>query len=186
MWLTYCDPNEQPVYSMHVFPVMNRITLTKTPALSDDPFDKPPCRGCSSYLTEPYIKCAECGPSPFLLCLQVSMHHMCTNVSSVPKSVSVTKVTFCFPVFHKRIWTQEAWERSQIWNNGESKEYRLYSLAWSATLTAHSLFPLSFLTDFRFPRARAGMDGPGGDGSVGGCHGLWLWKLVSALSSVTG
>ncbi len=39
---------------------------------SDDPFDKPPCRGCSSYLVEPYIKCAECGPSPFLLCLQVS------------------------------------------------------------------------------------------------------------------
>uniref|UniRef100_A0A667YM12 Transcriptional adaptor 2A n=1 Tax=Myripristis murdjan TaxID=586833 RepID=A0A667YM12_9TELE len=38
--------------------------------MSDDPFDKPPCRGCSSYLTEPYIKCAECGPSPFLLCLQ--------------------------------------------------------------------------------------------------------------------
>uniref|UniRef100_A0A3P9NVU6 Transcriptional adapter n=1 Tax=Poecilia reticulata TaxID=8081 RepID=A0A3P9NVU6_POERE len=36
----------------------------------DDPFDKPPCRGCSSYLTEPYIKCAECGPAPFLLCLQ--------------------------------------------------------------------------------------------------------------------
>ncbi|KAJ4935543.1 hypothetical protein JOQ06_017075 [Pogonophryne albipinna] len=32
--------------------------------------DKPPCRGCSSYLTEPYIKCAECGPLPFLLCLQ--------------------------------------------------------------------------------------------------------------------
>uniref|UniRef100_A0A8C2J8H0 Transcriptional adapter n=1 Tax=Cyprinus carpio TaxID=7962 RepID=A0A8C2J8H0_CYPCA len=30
----------------------------------------PPCRGCSSYLVEPYIKCAECGPSPFLLCLQ--------------------------------------------------------------------------------------------------------------------
>uniref|UniRef100_A0A8C2WUQ7 Transcriptional adapter n=1 Tax=Cyclopterus lumpus TaxID=8103 RepID=A0A8C2WUQ7_CYCLU len=38
--------------------------------VSDDPFDKPPCRGCSSLLTEPYIKCAECGPSPFLLCLQ--------------------------------------------------------------------------------------------------------------------
>ncbi|KAI4887276.1 hypothetical protein NFI96_021676 [Prochilodus magdalenae] len=35
-----------------------------------DPFDKPPCRGCSSYLVEPYIKCAECGPSPLLLCLQ--------------------------------------------------------------------------------------------------------------------
>uniref|UniRef100_A0A3Q2PH49 Transcriptional adapter n=1 Tax=Fundulus heteroclitus TaxID=8078 RepID=A0A3Q2PH49_FUNHE len=38
--------------------------------IADDPFDKPPCRGCSSYLTEPYIKCAECGPAPFLLCLQ--------------------------------------------------------------------------------------------------------------------
>uniref|UniRef100_A0A670Z4C8 Transcriptional adapter n=1 Tax=Pseudonaja textilis TaxID=8673 RepID=A0A670Z4C8_PSETE len=35
-----------------------------------DPFDKPPCRGCSSYLAEPYIKCAECSPPPFLLCLQ--------------------------------------------------------------------------------------------------------------------
>uniref|UniRef100_A0A8C5MBJ9 Transcriptional adapter n=2 Tax=Leptobrachium leishanense TaxID=445787 RepID=A0A8C5MBJ9_9ANUR len=35
-----------------------------------DPFDKPPCRGCSSYLMEPYIKCAECGPPAFLLCLQ--------------------------------------------------------------------------------------------------------------------
>ncbi|XP_039613204.1 transcriptional adapter 2-alpha [Polypterus senegalus] len=35
-----------------------------------DPFDKPPCRSCSSYLTEPYIKCAECGPTPVLLCLQ--------------------------------------------------------------------------------------------------------------------
>uniref|UniRef100_A0A1A7YGC4 Transcriptional adapter n=1 Tax=Iconisemion striatum TaxID=60296 RepID=A0A1A7YGC4_9TELE len=39
-------------------------------SLANDPFDKPPCRGCSSYLTEPYIKCAECGPSPVLLCLQ--------------------------------------------------------------------------------------------------------------------
>uniref|UniRef100_A0A670Z4D3 Transcriptional adapter n=1 Tax=Pseudonaja textilis TaxID=8673 RepID=A0A670Z4D3_PSETE len=37
---------------------------------SGDPFDKPPCRGCSSYLAEPYIKCAECSPPPFLLCLQ--------------------------------------------------------------------------------------------------------------------
>ncbi|XP_053313665.1 transcriptional adapter 2-alpha isoform X3 [Spea bombifrons] len=36
----------------------------------NDPFDKPPCRGCSSYLMEPYIKCAECGPPAFLLCLQ--------------------------------------------------------------------------------------------------------------------
>ncbi|MEQ2232927.1 Transcriptional adapter 2-alpha [Ilyodon furcidens] len=39
-------------------------------SFANDPFDKPPCRGCSSYLTEPYIKCAECGPAPFLLCLQ--------------------------------------------------------------------------------------------------------------------
>ncbi|XP_063152828.1 transcriptional adapter 2-alpha isoform X4 [Candoia aspera] len=39
-------------------------------SFSSDPFDKPPCRGCSSYLAEPYIKCAECGPPPFLLCLQ--------------------------------------------------------------------------------------------------------------------
>ncbi|XP_069827571.1 transcriptional adapter 2-alpha isoform X2 [Dendropsophus ebraccatus] len=35
-----------------------------------DAFDKPLCRGCSSYLMEPYIKCAECGPPEFLLCLQ--------------------------------------------------------------------------------------------------------------------
>lgn len=49
-------------------------------SISDDPFDKPPCRGCSSYLTEPYIKCAECGPSPFLLCLQVSMWQMYKNI----------------------------------------------------------------------------------------------------------
>uniref|UniRef100_A0A8C6Y8P7 Transcriptional adapter n=1 Tax=Naja naja TaxID=35670 RepID=A0A8C6Y8P7_NAJNA len=39
-------------------------------SFSGDPFDKPPCRGCSSYLAEPYIKCAECSPPPFLLCLQ--------------------------------------------------------------------------------------------------------------------
>ncbi|XP_012868895.1 PREDICTED: transcriptional adapter 2-alpha isoform X4 [Dipodomys ordii] len=38
--------------------------------ITDDPSDKPPCRGCSSYLMEPYIKCAECGPPPFFLCLQ--------------------------------------------------------------------------------------------------------------------
>lgn len=49
----------------------------KSLKISDDPFDKPPCRGCSSYLTEPYIKCAECGPSHFLLCLQVNMSHTC-------------------------------------------------------------------------------------------------------------
>ncbi|MGH0177982.1 UNVERIFIED_CONTAM: hypothetical protein FKN15_076190 [Acipenser sinensis] len=35
-----------------------------------DPFDKPSCKGCASTLKEPYIKCAECGPPPFLVCLQ--------------------------------------------------------------------------------------------------------------------
>uniref|UniRef100_A0A672Y648 Transcriptional adapter n=1 Tax=Sphaeramia orbicularis TaxID=375764 RepID=A0A672Y648_9TELE len=44
--------------------------MDRLASFGNDPFDKPPCRGCSSYLTEPYIKCAECGPSPFLLCLQ--------------------------------------------------------------------------------------------------------------------
>uniref|UniRef100_UPI003AAF47B6 transcriptional adapter 2-alpha isoform X3 n=1 Tax=Centroberyx gerrardi TaxID=166262 RepID=UPI003AAF47B6 len=44
--------------------------MDRLASFGNDPFDKPPCRGCSSYLAEPYIKCAECGPSPFLLCLQ--------------------------------------------------------------------------------------------------------------------
>ncbi|XP_015282250.1 PREDICTED: transcriptional adapter 2-alpha isoform X2 [Gekko japonicus] len=44
--------------------------MERLASFSNDPFDKPPCRGCSSYLAEPYIKCAECGPPPFLLCLQ--------------------------------------------------------------------------------------------------------------------
>ncbi|XP_043387192.1 transcriptional adapter 2-alpha isoform X2 [Chelonia mydas] len=44
--------------------------MERLASFSNDPFDKPPCRGCSSYLMEPYIKCAECGPPPFLLCLQ--------------------------------------------------------------------------------------------------------------------
>uniref|UniRef100_A0A8C5U415 Transcriptional adapter n=1 Tax=Malurus cyaneus samueli TaxID=2593467 RepID=A0A8C5U415_9PASS len=48
--------------------------MERLASFSSDPFDKPPCRGCSSYLTEPYVKCAECGPPPFLLCLQVKDH----------------------------------------------------------------------------------------------------------------
>uniref|UniRef100_A0AAZ1XQR9 Transcriptional adapter n=1 Tax=Oreochromis aureus TaxID=47969 RepID=A0AAZ1XQR9_OREAU len=44
--------------------------MDRLASFANDPSDKPPCRGCSSFLTEPYIKCAECGPSPFLLCLQ--------------------------------------------------------------------------------------------------------------------
>ncbi|XP_064425022.1 transcriptional adapter 2-alpha isoform X2 [Latimeria chalumnae] len=44
--------------------------MDRLASYANDPFDKPPCRGCSSYLMEPYVKCAECGPQPFLLCLQ--------------------------------------------------------------------------------------------------------------------
>ncbi|XP_066272581.1 transcriptional adapter 2-alpha-like isoform X1 [Branchiostoma lanceolatum] len=33
------------------------------------PLDRPPCPGCSTYLMEPFIKCAQCKP-PVLLCLQ--------------------------------------------------------------------------------------------------------------------
>ncbi|XP_022408307.1 transcriptional adapter 2-alpha isoform X2 [Neophocaena asiaeorientalis asiaeorientalis] len=44
--------------------------MDRLSSFSNDPSDKPPCRGCSSYLMEPYIKCAECGPPPFFLCLQ--------------------------------------------------------------------------------------------------------------------
>ncbi|XP_062966590.1 transcriptional adapter 2-alpha isoform X3 [Cynocephalus volans] len=44
--------------------------MDRLSSFSNDPSDNPPCRGCSSYLMEPYIKCAECGPPPFLLCLQ--------------------------------------------------------------------------------------------------------------------
>ncbi|KAI7800634.1 putative transcriptional adapter 2-alpha [Triplophysa rosa] len=45
-------------------------SMDRLASFGNDLFDNPPCRGCSSYLVEPYIKCAECGPSPFLLCLQ--------------------------------------------------------------------------------------------------------------------
>uniref|UniRef100_A0A6Q2X8F2 Transcriptional adapter n=1 Tax=Esox lucius TaxID=8010 RepID=A0A6Q2X8F2_ESOLU len=44
--------------------------MDRLASFGNDPSDKPPCRGCSSNLVEPYIKCAECGPSSFLLCLQ--------------------------------------------------------------------------------------------------------------------
>ncbi|CAB1348973.1 unnamed protein product, partial [Coregonus sp. 'balchen'] len=44
--------------------------MDRLASFGNDPSDKPRCRGCSSNLVEPYIKCAECGPSPFLLCLQ--------------------------------------------------------------------------------------------------------------------
>lgn len=59
--------------------------------ISDDPSDKPPCRGCSSYLTEPYIKCAECGPSPVLLCLQVNRSQKLLNLPADKPSPTETK-----------------------------------------------------------------------------------------------
>ncbi|XP_077151643.1 transcriptional adapter 2-alpha isoform X10 [Ranitomeya variabilis] len=46
------------------------FTMDRLAPFRGDAFDKPPCRGCSSYLMEPYIKCADCGPPEFLLCLQ--------------------------------------------------------------------------------------------------------------------
>ncbi|XP_077151640.1 transcriptional adapter 2-alpha isoform X7 [Ranitomeya variabilis] len=48
------------------------FTMDRLAPFRGDAFDKPPCRGCSSYLMEPYIKCADCGPPEFLLCLQTS------------------------------------------------------------------------------------------------------------------
>lgn len=62
---------------------------------ADDPFDKPPCRGCSSYLTEPYVKCAECGPPPFLLCLQVSARIKAKTFISLRKSSKACPVPGC-------------------------------------------------------------------------------------------
>uniref|UniRef100_A0A803VTB2 Transcriptional adapter n=1 Tax=Ficedula albicollis TaxID=59894 RepID=A0A803VTB2_FICAL len=63
--------------------------MERLASFSSDPFDKPPCRGCSSYLTEPYVKCAECGPPPFLTSLPFLRHHhrplLCTQTISCPK-----------------------------------------------------------------------------------------------------
>ncbi|MGH0185031.1 UNVERIFIED_CONTAM: hypothetical protein FKN15_016799 [Acipenser sinensis] len=44
--------------------------MDRLASYGSDPFDKPSCKGCASTLKEPYIKCAECGPPPFLVCLQ--------------------------------------------------------------------------------------------------------------------
>lgn len=66
-----------------------------TVGFTDDPFDKPPCRGCSSYLTEPYVKCAECGPPPFLLCLQVSAEIKAKALISLRKSSKACPVLSC-------------------------------------------------------------------------------------------
>uniref|UniRef100_A0AAQ4PXH6 Transcriptional adaptor 2A n=1 Tax=Gasterosteus aculeatus aculeatus TaxID=481459 RepID=A0AAQ4PXH6_GASAC len=54
----------------HYFGIRICCLMDRLQSFGNDPFDKPPCKGCSSSLSEPYIKCAECGPSPFLLCLQ--------------------------------------------------------------------------------------------------------------------
>ncbi len=50
------------------------------------------------------------------------------------------------------------------------------------THTHHLSSLLTLNTDIRLPRTGAWVDGAGGDGPVGSSHGLWLWKLVSALS----
>ncbi|XP_075417568.1 transcriptional adapter 2-alpha isoform X3 [Tenrec ecaudatus] len=49
---------------------INLLAPVKGDVEQYNPSDKPPCKGCSSHLTEPYIKCAECGPPSLFLCLQ--------------------------------------------------------------------------------------------------------------------
>ena len=85
------------------------------------------------------------------------------------------------PVFHQRIWIQEAWEWSQIWNHGKW-ETLPQTHTYSHTNQLFSHFSSTPNTDIRLPCAGAWVDRTGGDGSVGGGHGLWLWKLVSAFS----
>ncbi|XP_071504060.1 transcriptional adapter 2-alpha-like [Diadema antillarum] len=46
--------------------------MAALPGLAFDPqsMDHPPCPGCSSFLMEPYIRCAICGPPKLDICLQ--------------------------------------------------------------------------------------------------------------------
>uniref|UniRef100_A0A8D3C128 Transcriptional adapter n=1 Tax=Scophthalmus maximus TaxID=52904 RepID=A0A8D3C128_SCOMX len=76
--------------------------MDRLASFGNDPFDKPPCRGCSSPLTEPYIKCAECGPSPFLLCLQVIQQ----KLLACHESLSTHTHTSDFPVLEPG-WTAQ-------------------------------------------------------------------------------
>lgn len=57
-------------------------------------------------------------------------------------------------------------------------------LFFKVSPTAHLILNFfAMKTDLRLPCARAWMDGTGRDGSIGGSHGLWLWKLVSDLKN---
>lgn len=155
-------------------------------SISDDPFDKPPCRGCSSYLTEPYIKCAECGPSPFLLCLQVSnLCYKCTDILLellfIPRHWNWTFLLQCFTRGFE-------YKKHESDHKYEIMVSQIKIVLHTQTLTTHWPVNLSSLLtlnkDVRLPRAGAWMDGTGRDGPVGSSHGLWLWKLVSAFSLV--
>ncbi|XP_043910836.1 transcriptional adapter 2-alpha [Protopterus annectens] len=70
-WLTQTETTER-LFCITLLRNCGRLSagMDRLASFGNDPFDKPPCRGCSSYLMEPYIKCAECGPPPFLMCLQ--------------------------------------------------------------------------------------------------------------------
>lgn len=60
----------------------------------------------------------------------------------------------------------------------------LFGFFFKMSLTAHLILNFFAMeTDLRLPCARAWMDGTGRDGSIGGSHGLWLWKLVSDLKN---
>lgn len=60
----------------------------------------------------------------------------------------------------------------------------LFFFLFKMSPTAHLILNFfAMKTDLRLPCARAWMDGTGRDGSIGGSHGLWLWKLVSDLEN---
>lgn len=145
--------------------------------VSGDPFDKPPCRGCSSYLTEPYIKCAECGPASFSLCLQV---HAPVLLKSpfISKLLSLTNTILCFQCFTKGF----EYKKHKSDHRYEIMVRDLSVMFYQSV--SNNTFILSFFsikTDLEFPCAGVWMDGAGRDGFIGGGYGLWLWKLVSDL-----
>lgn len=158
-------------------------------SISDDPFDKPPCRGCSSYLTEPYIKCAECGPSPFLLCLQVSAWQVHTNViraliywQAIQSDWNEWNKCFYFSASPEDLNIRSTRVITDMKSWWVKLKLSACMLSQTQSSTTHSPFILTFNTDIRLPRPGAWMDGTGRDGPVGSSHGLWLWKLVSALT----
>lgn len=135
--------------------------------ISDDPSDKPPCRGCSSYLTEPYIKCAECGPSPFLLCLQVNRSQKLLNLPADKPSPTETKHFVSLQCFtrgfeYKKHQSDHKYEImvSEI-KKQTNKQIKSYPVWLSFNINVH-LSPR--YADVRFPRAGAWVDSPGRDG----------------------